>query len=176
MHKAVLNLLARKGHFPQDAEASLRIPRTGPRGFRVCGAFTLIELLVVIAIIAILASLLLPALARAKAKAHRTKCLSNEHQIGIAFLLYAEENRETYPAAPSWSTIGGNLGKVTAYASDQYGWTNRPLNRFLPAPEVYFCRADQGDALVDELKQKRIPTCYAGYGTSYLIQWALDTW
>ena len=139
-------------------------------------AFTLIELLVVIAIIAILASMLLPALARAKAKAHRTQCLSNERQIGIAFHLYAEENRETYPTAPSWSTIGGNLGKATAYDSDKYGWTNRPLNRFLPAPEVYFCPADRGDALVDELQQKKIPTCYAGYGTSYLVQWAIDTW
>jgi prepilin-type processing-associated H-X9-DG protein len=133
-------------------------------------------LLVVIAIIAILASMLLPALTRAKAKAHQTKCLSNERQIGIAFLLYAEENRETYPAAPDWSLVGGHLGKATAYSSNVYGWTNRPLNRFLPAPEVYFCPADRGDALVDELRQKKIETCYAAYGTSYLVQWALDTW
>jgi len=71
-----------------------------PRPSRLPGrraGFTLVELLVVIGIIAVLVSILLPSLNRAREQAKRAKCLSNLRQIGMAFVMYTNENRGRYP-------------------------------------------------------------------------------
>ena len=137
------------------------------------GGFTLIELLVVIAIIAILASMLLPALARAKVKAQSIKCVANQKQIYLGFHMYADDNREKYPVHGDWGTVGGRVrtNSSRAVVHDSVGETNRPLNIYVPAQLSWKCPSDKGDSYWPAESK---PSCYDGWGNSYLPMWALD--
>lgn len=88
---------------------------------RFQAAFTLVELLVVIAVIGILGSLLLPALAKAKGKAHETKCLNNLKQLGLSTLLYSQDHQGLVqidaPLEPgiTWATVLSTNQALTAF-------------------------------------------------------------
>ncbi len=87
--------------------------------------FTLVELLVVIAIVAVLAALLLPVLARARERARIVTCTSNEHQLAIAVLIYAQDHDETFPTGDWQGTLGGGevLRCPTTASLQSYGLT-----------------------------------------------------
>jgi prepilin-type N-terminal cleavage/methylation domain-containing protein/prepilin-type processing-associated H-X9-DG protein len=137
-------------------------------------AFTLIELLVVIAIIAILASMLLPALARTKTKAKAVNCVSNLKQIGIAMHMYVDDYNGNYPIHNGWADCGGQT-PTSAYDPGGYASstpaTNRPLYKYTSQQRVFACPSDAGDPY---FPQGTVNSCFNSYGTSYLIEWNQD--
>jgi len=146
-------------------------------------AFTLIELLVVIAIIAILAAILFPVFAKAREQARKSVCTSNVKQLGLAWLMYVQDNDETFP--PSNSTQAPN---TTWEVQSALGFPCKPCRprdkvtkafydpRTFALPyiknlDIFKCPSDNG---IDHVKLPGEPSTVAhpvwfSQGTSYCL-------
>jgi prepilin-type N-terminal cleavage/methylation domain-containing protein/prepilin-type processing-associated H-X9-DG protein len=146
------------------------------RRTRERAGFTLIEMLVVIAIIAVLAAILFPVFARARAKARSTRCIANLKQIGNAYMMYSDDYDERSPWAIDCADQ--NAPEIWAAFPEYQAWIpymprlKDVLNPYIKNPEIWHCPADTGyDTLEDSgvLLNGR-PTAFHAFGSSYMYQ------
>ena len=105
------------------------------------GGFTLIELLVVIAIISVLAAILFPVFAQARAKAYQAQCASNLRQIGLALVMYAQDNDDTLMPGHLRATPLPGSPSPAPPASYYGGWAG-PCSVYVQAPHLFRCPTD----------------------------------
>jgi prepilin-type N-terminal cleavage/methylation domain-containing protein/prepilin-type processing-associated H-X9-DG protein len=111
-----------------------------------CGGFTLIELLVVIAIIGILASMLLPALTRAKAKGQGIACLNNLRQLTLCWLMYPDDNDGLVPpneASGAYSLAGSWIEGDAKTDRDTLNIQKGVLFKYNKSAKIYHCPTDR---------------------------------
>jgi prepilin-type N-terminal cleavage/methylation domain-containing protein len=133
-----------------------------------CAGFTLIELLVVISIIAILASLLLPTLAKARAKSQRAACLSNLRQIGITTQLYLSDSQDHWCDRRDLKQSLGYQPWTTWPKSDpRAGWAPLVLSREAPGSKTWVCPALMNSSFL--LRFPQTTQIYGGTNTNAFV-------
>jgi prepilin-type N-terminal cleavage/methylation domain-containing protein len=116
---------------------------TSPQSPEGSPAFTLIELLVVIAIIAILAAMLLPALGKAKIRAHRIMCLNNTKQLTLAWIMYAGDNREVLLSSRGWMSVDVSNPVADQFIDRFKQLKDQPLGAYTGGSvKIYQCPGD----------------------------------
>jgi prepilin-type N-terminal cleavage/methylation domain-containing protein len=142
------------------------------RPWAVRRGFTLIELLVVIAIIAILASMLLPALTKARLKTQGIQCMSNGRQLSLGWMMYAHDSNDRL-------VLASDDGTGRANPLNQYAWTSQhldynpantanwdinadivkgPLYPYYKSAAIYKCPADHSFIMVNGVPKPRVRT------------------